>query len=326
MDGRGDPRRDGLGGGRAEAPSGGRGDALGGDRAEAPDDGRWDERDGDRTMAPDGGRGDALGGGRMKTPDDGWRDERDGDWAEAPDDGRGDVLGGDRAETPDSGQVDGRDDWKQDALEDFRQWLDAFEEESPEDGEPEPAECDLHDLFAEFAALRQEVRLQNREQSRAGRELAKAAAVYETAAAVAQRREEDLAALEIRVSRAAEDRCLRAVLEVRDALVRGREAAVALRDRPRGLFQRPPQGIAGVAEGYELALRRFDRMLSGFGVRPVQTAGHPFDSRTMHAVEARRVEGVEDGTVVEELRSGFVRDGEVLRLADVAVNRRRAPG
>ena len=259
-------------------------------------DGRGDPRDG-------------FGGGRAKAPDDGWRDER----------------GGDRTEAPDGGRVDGRDDWKQDALEDFRQWLDAFGEEPPEDGEPEPAECDLHDLFAEFAALRQEVRLQNREQSRAGRELAKAAAVYETAAALAQHREEDLAALETRVSRAAEDCCLRAVLEVRDALVRGREAAVRLRDRP-GLFRRPSRGVAGVVEGYELALRRFDRMLSGFGVRPVQTVGHPFDSRTMHAVEARRVEGVEDGTVVEELRGGFVRDGEVLRLADVAVTRRPTQG
>lgn len=270
MDGRGDPRGDGLGGGRSEAPDDGRGDALGGGPAEAP------------------------GGDRMKAPGD--------------------------------DRVDGRDGWKQDVLEDFRQWLDAFEEAPPEDGEPEPAECDLHDLFAEFAALRQEVRLQNREQSRAGRELAKAVAVYETAAALAQRRKEDLTALEARVSRAAEDRCLRAVLEVRDALVRGREAAVTLRDRPRGLFRRPSRGTAGVAEGYELALRRFDRMLSGFGVRPVQTVGYPFDSRTMHAVEARRVESVEDGTVVEELRSGFVRDGEVLRLADVAVNRRREQG
>ena len=317
---------DGLGGGRSEVPDdirgderdgdwtetpgGGRGDALGGGRSEVPDDIRGDERDGDWTETPDGGRGDALGGGPAEVPDDGWRDERDGDWTETP--------GGVR--------VDGRDGWKQDVLEDFRQWLDAFEEAPPEDGEPEPAECDLHDLFAEFAALRQEVRLQNREQSRAGRELAKAAAVYETAAALAQRREEDLAALEIRVSRSAENRCLRAVLEVRDALVRGREAAVTLRDRPRGLFRRPSRGIAGVAEGYELALRRFDRMLSGFGVRPVQTVGYPFDSRTMHAVEARRVESVEDGTVVEELRSGFVRDGEVLRLADVAVSRRRAEG
>ena len=334
MDGRGDPRGDGLGGGRGdaasgdwmEAPDGGRGDALGGDRMKAPDDGWRDERDGDWTETPDGGRGGALGGGPAETPGGRRSDVFDGDWMEAPDGGRWDERDGGRAETPGGVRVDGRDGWKQDVLEDFRQWLDAFEEAPPEDGEPEPAECDLHDLFAEFAALRQEVRLQNREQSRAGRELAKAAAVYETAAGLAQRREEDLAAFEIRVSRAAEDRCLHAVLEVRDALVRGREAAVTLRDRPRGLFRRPSRGTAGVAEGYELALRRFDRMLSGFGVRPVQTVGYPFDSRTMHAVEARRVESVEDGTVVEELRSGFVRDGEVLRLADVAVSRRRAQG
>ena len=302
MDGRGDPRGDGLGGDR--------GDAASGDRAEAPD----------------GVRDDVPGGGRAEVSDGVRWDERDGDWTEAPGGGRGDAFDGDWMEAPDGARMDGRDDWKQDVLEDFRQWLDAFEEAPPEDGEPEPAECDLHDLFAEFAALRQEVRLQNREQSRAGRELVKAAAVYETAAALAQRREEDLAALEIRVSRAAEDRCLRAVLEVRDALMRGREAAVTLRDRPRGLFRRPSRGTAGVAEGYELALRRFDRMLSGFGVRPVQTVGYPFDSRTMHAVEARRVEGAEDGTVVEELRSGFVRDGEVLRLADVAVSRHREEG
>ena len=342
MDGRGDPRGDGLGGDRMGGRGDPRVDGLGGGRSEVPDDIRGDERDGDWTETPGGGRDDGLGGGRSEVPDDIRGDERDGDWTETPDGGRGDALGGGPAEVPDDGwrderdgdwtetpggvRVDGRDGWKQDVLEDFRQWLDAFEEAPPEDGEPEPAECDLHDLFAEFAALRQEVRLQNREQSRAGRELAKAAAVYETAAALAQRREEDLAALEIRVSRSAEDRCLRAVLEVRDALVRGREAAVTLRDRPRGLFRRPSRGTAGVAEGYELALRRFDRMLSGFGVRPVQTVGYPFDSRTMHAVEARRVESVEDGTVVEELRSGFVRDGEVLRLADVAVSRRRAEG
>ena len=318
MDGRGDPRGDGLGGGR--------GDVASGDRAEAPGGVRDDVLGGGRAEVSDGVRGDERDGDRMKAPDDGWRDERDGDWTETPDGGRGDALGGGPAEVSGGVRVDGHDDWKQDVLEDFRQWLDAFEEAPPEDGEPEPAECDLHDLFAEFAALRQEVRLQNREQSRAGRELAKAAAVYETAAGLAQRREEDLAALEIRVSRSAEDRCLRAVLEVRDALVRGREAAVTLRDRPRGLFRRPSRGTAGVAEGYELALRRFDRTLSGFGVRPVQTVGHPFDSRTMHAVEARRVESVEDGTVVEELRSGFVRDGEVLRLADVAVSRRREQG
>ena len=67
---------------------------------------------------------------------------------------------------------------------------------------------------------------------------------------------------------------------------------------------------------------RFDRLLSRFDVRRVQTVGQPFDARVMHAVEARRVDRVGDGEVVDELRSGFVRHDDVLRLADVVVNRR----
>lgn len=214
------------------------------------------------------------------------------------------------------------DDWKRSALEDFRQWLDELAEEAPH-GDDEPEECDLHDLFAELAALRQEVRLQNREQSKASRELASAAAGYDAAVLAAERRDEDLADLERRVARSAEDRVLRSTLEVRDALVRGRAAVTELRGRS-WLGRVSSRRVAGVAEGYEQALRRFDRVLAGFGVRIVPAAGHPFDSRTMHAMEARRGERAPDGTVVEELRSGFTRDGEVLRLADVAVSRREA--
>ncbi len=212
------------------------------------------------------------------------------------------------------------DGWKRRALEDFGRWLDELGDESGDVENGAPPAPDLHDLFAELAALRQEIRLQNREQSKAGRELAQAAARYDGAAASMKRREDDLAALERRVSREAENRCLRSVLEVRDALARGLEAATELRERP-GLFRRPPRGIRGVAEGYEMALRRFDRILSGFGVRRVQTAGEPFDARTMHAAEVRRVERVENGMVVEELLGGYTRDEVVLRLADVAVNR-----
>ena len=223
-------------------------------------------------------------------------------------------------------------DWKRQALDDFRQWLDAAGEEAPGHEEPEEPDPDLRGLFAELVALRQEVRVQSREQARAAREMAAAAGRFETAAREAERRREGFetaargretpAALEDRVSRAAEDRCLAGSLEVRDARVRGRDAAVRLRDRPR-LFGRPPRGVAGVVEGYDLAIGRFDRMLSRFDVRRVETVGRPFDSRVMHAVEARREEGAGDGVVVEELRTGFVRRDDVLRLADVAVNRRR---
>ena len=139
-------------------------------------------------------------------------------------------------------------DWKRQALEDFRRWLDAVGDEPPEPEEPDPADCDLRDLFAEFSALRQEIRLQNREQARAGRELSAAAAHCETTARAAERGDETLAAFEKRVSRTAEDRCLVEPLEVCDALVRGQDAAVYLRDRRR-LFARPPRGVGGVVEG-----------------------------------------------------------------------------
>lgn len=212
------------------------------------------------------------------------------------------------------------DDWKQQALADFGQWLDEWTEDSSEVNAEETTECDLRDLFAEMAALRQETRLQNREQAKVGRELAKATALHGIVADWAQHREEELASFEKRVAKEAEDRCLRPFLGVRDALVRGQAAAVQLHKRPR-LFRRPSPGIAGVVQGYELALRRVDRMLAQFGVQLLQAVGQPFDTRTMRAVEMRRVAQLGDNVVVEEFLSGFTRNGEVLRLAEVAVNR-----
>jgi molecular chaperone GrpE (heat shock protein) len=231
-------------------------------------------------------------------------------------------------------------DWKQQALEEFRQWLDSMTASSPapeQEQEQGTAPCDLRDLFAELAALRQEVRLQNREQSRAGRELASAAARYDAIDRVLERRDEELAAFEDRVSRAAENRCLLPVLDLRDALVRGRDAAVGLRKAgtkgrkgrrkgARKLLRRMQPGIAGVIEGYELAIRRCDRMLAQFGVHAVPTVAARFDARTMHAVDTRQVKQQAEGVVVEEYVSGFVRDGAVLRLAEVAVNRLRGAG
>ena len=221
--------------------------------------------------------------------------------------------------------TDGKHDWKQQALADFARWLDGLGPEPPDEGDPPGRDCDLRDLFAEFAALRQEVRLRNREHARATRELAKATALYESVGRREQHREEDLAAFETRVARTAEDRCLVPFLEVRDALERGLAATARLHAKRR-LFGGPPPGSAAVVEGYRLAVRRFDRALSRFGVQPLSSVGHPFDSHTMHAVEMRQVDGVGDGIVVEELLCGFIREGDVLRVAEVAVNRRLLVG
>ncbi len=215
------------------------------------------------------------------------------------------------------------DERKGRVLADFSRWLDELPEgtgDSEDGGDGDQTNPDLRDLFAEMAALRQEVRIQNREQSKAGRELARAAERYDSMVALMKRHADDLEAFEKRISRKSENTCLRNFLEVRDALARGLEAATELREQ-RGLFRRPPRGIGGVAEGYEIAIRRFDRMLSQFGVQRFQTTGRPFDARTMRAMETRHDMKTESGVVVEELLSGFVRDDEILRPAEVAVNR-----
>ena len=210
-------------------------------------------------------------------------------------------------------------DWKQAVLEDFREWLAALPAEAPA-AEEGAVGCDLHDLFVELAALRQEIRLQNREQGKAVRELEKVGESYEMVIARLGRQEEELAGLDKRLQRTAERRALLPFLEVRDALVRGWKAAVRLRTRRR-LFRPPPPGLEGVEEGYELAIRRFDQALAQLRVEVMQTVGRPFDPQRMKAVGTCQVDQAEEGVVVEELVSGFVQDGVILRPAEVVVNR-----
>ena len=174
-------------------------------------------------------------------------------------------------------------EWKQRALEDFRKWLETLPEaagfsaawDDPDGGLM--AGCDLHGVFAELSALRQEVRGQNREQSKAVRELSQASGLCgrlaeearqreKDAAAMARERKEDLAGVERRARSAAEAECIRSFVEVRDALARGSDAAsrvggMRLRFLPGG------RRLTAIAEGYVLALRRFDRVLAGTGRR-----------------------------------------------------------
>lgn len=211
-------------------------------------------------------------------------------------------------------------DWKSEVLRDFQEWLDKLPKEGvTHDGTGE-AECDWHTLLAEFAALRQEVRLQNREQDKVTRDLARVAEVGEINTEFFRRHTQDLSGLEERTRQAAERRCLLPFLDMRDALVRGRKAAARVA-RSRGLFRGPPKGIKEVVRGYEMAIERFDRAMAQADVSVIETVGKTFDAERMRAVETRRVDSVAEGVVVEELLSGFVRGNEVLRPAEVVVSR-----
>lgn len=74
-------------------------------------------------------------------------------------------------------------------------------------------------------------------------------------------------------------------------------------------------------EGQEMTLRRFDHLLQRYQVQKTACIGKRLDPMTMNAVETANEPQLENGIVVEELRPGFLFQDQVLRLAEVKVNK-----
>ncbi len=229
--------------------------------------------------------------------------------------------------------VEGLAQWKQRALMDFRLWIAELPEAPlPREtaGTPSP---DLFTLLSEFAGLRQEIRMQNREQNRSLREMEDVRRAFDEARnlfnekshAFDDRLKENaraLEAMEERIRRAAEKKALLPFLEVRDALERGLAAARSAAETPpkrRGWFRTAPQAMEGMIKGYEMALRRCDRALAQADIRPLAALGNPFDPERMRAVSIRSAPEAEKGQVVSVQLVGFVRGSEVIRTAEVIV-------
>lgn len=210
------------------------------------------------------------------------------------------------------------DSWKQAALDDFSSWL-ADMPELKIDAEPGPQSCDLYTLLAEFATLRQEIKFQTRQQHVTVRAQEKTADRFDQIAEQLHARIARLDRIQEAQRRAIEETVVDPFLDIRDALVRGQSAAGALA-RANGFWRRAPKGTEALAEGYAMALRRFDRALERLEIRPIATLDHPFDPTCMRAVEKRQAADKEPGIVLEQVAGGFLRGGAVLRTAEVVVN------
>jgi molecular chaperone GrpE (heat shock protein) len=214
--------------------------------------------------------------------------------------------------------------WKAKTLNDFQDWLINL----PDDLSPMQTaamdSCDLYTLLSEFSTLRQEIKLQNREQHRAIRTLAETLDEYQKTSELFKNRSEGIALLEERIRETSvqdsEKRTVIPFLDMRDALSRGLISSRRIAEN-KSLLRLPPKGIESAIEGYEMAIRRFDRALASVGIFPLACKGKPFDPKTMKAVDIKSVEGIQNGMVIEELLTGFVRKNEVIRFAEVTVNK-----
>jgi molecular chaperone GrpE len=224
----------------------------------------------------------------------------------------------------------------------FEEWLDsALADEEPlqavaadllaayESGGPLPpieGNCDLYSLWSAMTVLSQEVKLQ----SRTFRQLNDALAqllertAQTTPSSPAQAVEKNTREVDLLLD--LHDRLDRGIKSVRVA------ETTLISAPPKSLWKRwfgagkqswrqTAETLAAIEKGYALTLDRLNQELRDLYLTPIACEGQPFDSHRMTAVEIEVTGAVPDGTVLGVYRSGYERDGEVYRSAQVKVSR-----
>jgi len=211
------------------------------------------------------------------------------------------------------------DSIKQALLSRFQAYLDSAETAAPD---PRTETSDLYSIFVEVAGLRSEVRTESRLVKEA---LDQFRGVFDMLQASQANVQQELD----RARSAARDQAdaalrplLLDVIDLRDRLLAALTSAAAARPGWAGrLLRRPASGGEAWQEGLRMTLRRFDQVLLDRRVVPTQLVGQPFDPRRARVVGTSADSAAADGTVLEEVRAGFLWDDQVLRTADVIVSK-----
>jgi molecular chaperone GrpE len=72
-------------------------------------------------------------------------------------------------------------------------------------------------------------------------------------------------------------------------------------------------------KGVQIIYQKLLALLETYGVLPFESAGRPFDHDLHEAVAMAKHKGSEPGTVIDELRRGYLWNNELLRAAQVRV-------
>ena len=79
--------------------------------------------------------------------------------------------------------------------------------------------------------------------------------------------------------------------------------------------------IESIKEGQAMTLRRFEQQLAKHKVLPIDVLNKILDPHLMRAVEVDKQTTIDNAIVTGELRKGFMWENEILRLAEVKVNK-----
>lgn len=209
--------------------------------------------------------------------------------------------------------------WKSRLRYDFERWLTTVDEvPGLDETEPEPEEPpDLYAFFEQLAVLNTESRRANRRTAESLSQWTEAFARFEGQLD----RVRELAAQSLAARGPAEGlsraHCL-ALVEILDRLQRIALAFARTPARPwlggdtawRRAWESQRQALAIVTDHFEALLRKE-------GVARIETLGKPFDPHQMTAVAVEATRQQPPQTVIEETARGYLRNGELLRAAQV---------
>lgn len=197
--------------------------------------------------------------------------------------------------------TDASDDAAAEAERDAADGADAGDAEPvAEDREGDPAEDTVEALREEVESLRQERDELNDKLLRKAAELDN----FRKRMAEEKRRRHASGKLE----------AVRPILEVLDDFERSLDAASDL-----DVDNDPETAYESLKSGVEMVHRKFVDALEGLDVEPIEAEGEPFDETYHEAMMRQPAEDVEPGTVVQEIRTGYVMDDRVIRHSRVIV-------
>jgi molecular chaperone GrpE len=210
---------------------------------------------------------------------------------------------------------------KENLLDQFRCYLDSIEE-APEEPEDAGAEVDLFSVFVELAAVRNEVRTESRLVKEALDQFRGVFATLQSSHATLEQELKRVQGEARERGRALLRPLLLELLDLRDRLAAGLQQPTAPPERwfDRWLGRRPAEPESW-REGLGITLRRLDRILAERRVARIEMVGRRFDPRMGRVVGTAQDVSIGAGIVVEEVTAGFMWDEELLRAAEVIVNK-----
>lgn len=211
-------------------------------------------------------------------------------------------------------------------LHQFKNWLDnlpAVPEPVP-DADNLDRQIDLYSLFLEFAALKSEVKIESRQFKSAFDQFESTLSLLKVGYDAIKKGSEVPPVDPAELKAAVLHKILPEILIIRDRIADSVAILAQLSPkmiRKKRKYQKKRQWIQKLQEGQAMLLERVDKFLRTQGVTPIAAIGKNFDPHCMQAVAVAQVKNQPNAMVLEEIRKGFLLGDQVLRVAEVKVNK-----